>query len=346
MTAAVTTWLGRPWYERNIKREWVVDAAGGGDTARITDAIARAGDGAAVRIRPGTYGEALSLERPLTLTAADPDNPPVISPVEGPCLAIRGEGAVVTGLSFRAGAVAEGTEAEPCVVVGAGTPWLEGNRIEGSGSPAVLLRDGTTAVLRGNIIASSAAGVVITAGARPVLERNTLAEIAGPALLVRGGAAPLIESNVFEASGAAVFGEGAAGSFRNNTLRHSRATAVEIGGSADPEVVGNVIVQPGESGVYVYGEGRGRVQENRIEASKLSGVVIDGGAPRLIGNQVTESGEHGILVIAAAGGTIDGNTVRNSRRNGIVLGAGTRIELSGNTLQGNAAPQVVDLRER
>lgn len=345
-TAAVAGWLAKPWYERHVKRDWLVDAAGGGDTDRIADALTRAGEGAVLRVRPGTYSESLAIDRPVTLAAADPENPPVIAPASGPCLTLRGDGVTVQGLDLRAPAVAEGIEAQPCVSIGSGTVRLEGSRIQGAGAPALLLRDGATAQVVANDIRSSAAGIIVTAGARPLIERNTLTEIGGPALLVRGGAAPVVEGNVFEAGGAVVFGEAARGTFQGNTLRSSKATAIEIGGGADPEIAGNGIEHPAQSGVYVYGGSRGLVHDNRIDASQLSGIVIDGGAPRLSGNEITGSGEHGILVVDASGGGIEGNTVRNSRRNGIVIDTDAQIELGSNTLQGNAAPQLVDLRRR
>ncbi|HYN38358.1 MAG TPA: right-handed parallel beta-helix repeat-containing protein [Rhodospirillales bacterium] len=344
--AVAATSLARPWYERHVKRDWLVDAAGNGDATAITDALARAGDGAVLRIEPGTYAESLAVGRPVTLVASNPDSPPVIAPAAGPCLAARGDGIVVQRLALRAPPPAEGIAPEACVIVSGGAPRLDGNIIAGDGAPAVLLRDGTTAVLAGNTIRSTAAGVVVTAGARPGIEGNTFAEITGPALLVRGGAAPVVERNAFQASGAVVFGEGAAGSFRANTLHDSRATAIEIAGSADPEITGNGIERPAQSGVYVYGGGRGQVRDNRIEASKLSGIVVDSGAPVLTGNTIADAGEHGILVVNASGGRIEGNTIRNSRRNGIVVGAEASIDLGGNTLQGNGAPQVLDLRRR
>lgn len=348
LAAALTGagWLARPWYERHMKHEWLIDAGGGGDTHTIGDALARSGDGAVLRIRPGLYRESLRIRTPIALVAADPETPPVVSPDSGPCIAISGNGVLVHGLGLRAPGPVEGVEPQPCVIVRGGSPQLEGNQITGDGAPAVLLSDGTAAVLHGNIIRSSAAGIVVTAGARPSIDENGLSDIAGPALLVRGGALPKVENNVFETSGAVVFGEGAAGSFQNNTLRDGRVTAVEIGGAADPEVSGNTIERPAQSGIYIYGDGRGRVHDNRIASSKLSGIVVDGGSPRLTDNQVTESGEHGILIINASGGEIAGNVVRDSKRNGIAIAANARIELGNNTLQGNAAPQLVDLRRR
>ncbi len=345
-SVVVAGWLGRPWYERHVKRDWLVDAAGSGDTDRITDALTRAGEGAVLRVRPGTYSESLVVDRPVTLAADDPENLPVIAPASGPCLTLRGDGVTIQGLDLRAPAVAEGIEAQPCVSIGGGAVRLEGSRVHGAGAPALLLRDGAVAQVVGNDIRSSAAGIIVTAGARPAIERNTLAEIAGPALLVRGGAAPVVEGNVFEAGGPVVFAEAATGAFRGNTLRESRATAIEIGGGADPEIAGNGIEHPAQSGVYVYGGSRGVVHDNRIDASELSGIVVDGGAPRLTGNQITGSAEHGILIINASGGGIDGNTVRNSQRNGIVIDTDAKIELGSNTLQGNATPQLVDLRRR
>ena len=56
----------RPLYERYIKTDWVVDAAGGGDAVAIGEALRRAGDDARLSIRPGTYPETVLIERPGT----------------------------------------------------------------------------------------------------------------------------------------------------------------------------------------------------------------------------------------------------------------------------------------
>ena len=73
---AGAAWYGRPLYERYVKTDWIVDPAGGGDTLSIADAIARASDGATIAIRPGTYDERLTIERPVNLVPAVPEAAP------------------------------------------------------------------------------------------------------------------------------------------------------------------------------------------------------------------------------------------------------------------------------
>ena len=163
---AVAAWQGLPLYQRHIKTEWLVDGAGGGDVPTIGEALARAGDGAWIRIAPGTYAESLHLDRPLHLVAANPDQPPAIAPAVGSCIQATAEGASISALVLRAPDTPEPTA---CVVVRAEVS-VEDNQIVGSGAPALLVEAGAAPLIRANRI--EGAGIVVTAGARPRISRQ------------------------------------------------------------------------------------------------------------------------------------------------------------------------------
>jgi parallel beta-helix repeat protein len=316
-------WAGRPFYETYLKREWLVAADGSGDAATIAEALRRAGDGARIRVGAGTFAETVVVNRPVEIAAADGAEP-VIAPTEGPCLVARGEGAIISGMTFRGAPSAEPTgPGLPCVLIASGTPKLQDSRISAPNGPAILVRD----------------------GARPLLERNTVSDTPAASLVVRSGAEPTILDNTIRDSGSVVFGEGAKGIFQNNIVSNSRASALQIRTGADPRVVGNTIEAAAEAGIYVYDSGRGYIEDNRILGSALSGIVVaDGGAPNLIGNAISASGEHGIIVLEAGGGAIDRNTITGNKGNGLVLSPESTVELGANQLEGNAAPQLVDAR--
>src|SRR5690606_17338799 len=214
---AGAAWYGQPLYERYVKTDWVVDPAGGGDAATIADAIARAGAGATIAIRPGTYAESLTIERPVDLVPAVPEAAPLIAPTDGACVVASGAGGSISGLRF-AGAEADGdAAAEPCLVLSSSGLRLENNRITGGDGPAILVRDGGAPTIAGNTIESGAGpGIVVAAGAAPEIAGNTISEMAEAALIVRGGASPAITDNTIEASGALVFAEGATGTLQGN----------------------------------------------------------------------------------------------------------------------------------
>ena len=140
---AGAAWYGRPLYERYVKTDWVVDPGGGGDALSVADAIARAGAGATIAIRPGTYDESLTIDRAVHLVPAVPDAAPLIAPGEGPCVVATGAGGSISGLRF-AGAKADDAAAvpEPCLLLSNSGVRLEANQIAGGDGPAILVRDG------------------------------------------------------------------------------------------------------------------------------------------------------------------------------------------------------------
>jgi nitrous oxidase accessory protein NosD len=344
---AGAAWYGRPLYERHVKTDWLVDPAGGGDTASIADAIARARDGATIAIRPGTYEEQLTIERPVNLVAAVPDDPPLIAPSEGSCLIATGTAGSISGLRF-AGAKAADPKiaAEPCLLLSNSSLRIEGSQITGGTGPAILVRDGGTPEIAGNAIENGAGpGIAVTAGAAPRIARNTIQKMAQAALIVRGGAAPAISDNTIEASGGLVFAEGATGTLQGNRIGASTASGIEVTTGADPGVIDNTIEQAAGAGIFVYDHGRGRFERNVVDGSRLSGVVIaTGGNARLSGNEIRDSEEHGVLVVEGGKAMLEGNAVADNRGNGIVIGWDAEIEQNGNEVSGNAEPQLLDAR--
>lgn len=334
-------WLVGPSYRRQMLKEWTVNTRGQGDTRSITEAIARAPDGARIRIDAGTYAESLVLDRPLHLEATDPASPPVLAPPAGSCLVISGDAAIVRGLVMRGApaATAEGspisltsspsapdpaTSAPPCVVVTGGAPLLEANRITAPDGPAIDVQDGAT----------------------PVIRANTVAETPTPSIRVVNGARPLIENNTIEASGSLLLTAGGGGTLRGNRIHDARDTAVQVAAGAAPEISGNTIERPAQSGIFIYDEGKGRIHDNDIVEARLSGIVIATGAPDIVGNTIRGAGEHGILILEADGGRVADNVVEGSKGHGIVVGTDAVLELSGNRTDGNRTPEIVDLRWR
>lgn len=340
---AATAWYGWPLYERYIKTEWIVDAAGNGDAETIADALSRAGVGATIAIRPGTYAESLMVDQPVNLIAAVPGEAPLIAPEAGPCLVASASGGSVSGLRWRA--PADIGEASPCLDV-TGEVRITGNTVTAPAGPAVRVRDGADPVIEDNAIEEGTGpGVVIMAGARGTVARNTIVGMDGPGIVVRSGAQPRITENTIEQAGSVLFAEGAGGTFEGNRITASRGSAIEVTTGAEPQVIGNTIEDAGEAGVFIHDQGKGRFVNNRIVGSGLSGVVLaTGAAPRLVGNAVRDSTEHGILVVRRGGGVLARNEVVGSGGHGIAVDRDTTVQLEDNRLDGNTEPQLLDAR--
>jgi nitrous oxidase accessory protein NosD len=344
---AGAAWYGRPLYERYVKTDWVVDPGGAGDASSITDALARAGVGATIAIRPGTYAESLTLDRAVHLVPAVPDEAPLIAPSSGSCVTATAAAGSIKGLRF-AGAKAADPAAAPqaCLLLSSSGLRLEGNRIAGGDGPAILVQGGGAPTISGNAIESGAGpGIVVAAGAAPQIAKNTIAGVAGSALIVRGGAAPEIIENTIENSGGVVFAEGAGGTLRGNRISASTTSGIEIASGAAPSIVDTTIEQAAGAGVFVYDQGGGHLERNSIVGSRLSGVVVTGGGDvQLSGNAIRGSAEHGAVVDEGGRAVLEGNAIADNHGNGIVIGWDAKVEQSGNELSGNAEPQLLDAR--
>ncbi|MGI9511168.1 MAG: right-handed parallel beta-helix repeat-containing protein [Geminicoccaceae bacterium] len=326
LAAFAAFWFGRPYYERYVKQEWVVDAAGGGDVTSIGDALERARDGAVLMIRPGSYRESLEIVRPVQLIATDAEAPPEIIAENAPCLQTSGRGSKVSGLTLRAVAAAEpaaGDEPFPCLQITGGNLAIEASTIEGLEGPAVVIGDGASTRITGSRIVGGD----------------------GLTVLIRGGAKPEIEDNEIEGGDGVLFVEGARGIFSTNKIGASRSSALRLAIGADPVIKDNAIEASGEAGIFVYDGGRGRIEGNSIEGSKLSGVIVGEGADVVLSaNRIEGSGEHGILVLDGGRAQLDDNAAIDNSGYGFAFAWEAEVELGVNELTGNKAPDLFDAR--
>jgi parallel beta-helix repeat protein len=333
---------GWPLYERYVKTEWLVDQAGGGDATTIAGALARARDGAVIRIGPGTYAESLRIERPVTLIALEGATP-VLAPESGPCALVTSPTGAIAGLDLRGAPAVEGEASAPCVILAGTALTLGGNRIAGGAGPGILIRDGAEPVVRGNRLEGT--GLVVSAGGRGTITGNSIVDAPGASLVVRGGADPSLGDNLIEGGGGVVFAEGALGTLTGNRLLRAGATAIRVTTGARPRIEGNTIEGAKEAGIFVYDGGGGRIEGNTIAGSGLSGVVIaGGGTPEVVANTIRGNAEHGVLVVEGGRALLEGNQITGNEGHGIALGADSEVEMTDNRLEGNDEPQLVDAR--
>lgn len=325
LCAAAAAWQAWPLYLRFVKSTWIVDAAGAGDTVRVSDALSRAREGATIVVRAGTYRESLAITRSVQLMG-DPDaaEPAVITPIVGPCLVVSSPQSRVTGLHFRTEETF-GSFSSPCLVINGGQAQINENLIRHA---------------RGG-------GIVVAAGASAEITDNRIEASGGAGLMIRGGAAPRVTGNKILASKGSgiVIAEGARGLLENNTVTDSARSGIEVASGAAPRIIGNQVDGSGEAGLYLYGAAGGMVEDNRFVDNALGGIIVENGSdPTLRGNLLERSGDHGVVVLSGSA-IVDGNTVRDSAGHGIAIASGASVELSDNELSGNKAPELIENAE-
>ena len=321
LLAAAAAWQAWPLYLRYVKSTWVVDAAGNGDTRRLSDALSQARDGATIVVRAGTYRESLTMTRSVHLTA-DPHaaEPAVITPIAGSCLVISSPQGSVTGLHFRTEETF-GSLSSACLVLRAGNARITENVIHHARGTGILIVAGAGGEISGNIIENSG----------------------GAGLMIRGGAAPRVVGNTIEASKGTgmVVAEGGRGLYEDNTVSGSVRSGLEVASGAAPRFIGNNIAGSGEAGLYLYGAAGGVFEDNRFFENALGGIIIENGAgPSLRGNVVEKNGEHGVIVLNGSA-VLDANIVRDNEGHGIAIAEETSVELGENELSGNKEPELL-----
>ena len=354
----------------------VVDQSGGGHYTTIGEAVAAAKDGDQILVKPGTYVEAVVIDKDITLRGEGPVEDIVISaPEDGPTFAIEDGGfykdpyaillqdtdAGLSDLTFR------GEPSE--VIASGGAPTLEhlvfdetGYAYDGSTtSPAgssIVINRGSAATVRGNTI-TGGGPIGVFDGSEPLVDGNTLS--GGPHIFGFGfGDGAVISNNTIE--GALVRGIGTfndSGSFliEGNTIigggpsvsgsagRTNHGIDIEAG---SPTVRGNTVTGAG-AGIYVSAGGTS-VDSNELSGNE-TGIMFHTGEGTVSDN-VVRGGQSGIT-IGAGDALVTGNDVEGAVSRGLLIMNGSPV-LRGNHACGNgenlfvadaASPDIDDSNE-
>jgi hypothetical protein len=242
--------------ERATPREWVVDASNATGENDLATAIASAGAGDTITLRPGIYRGGFTLERPVMIHGSpDAPNGTVLQSDERPVIDVRAQGVVVANVMLTAGdrtavavTLSPGATAEftDCQVHGsAQTAVLVSRAATLKGLRAVFSAPAGTALriegqgrasLDGCTVSDSRDGVAIAAGAEAdvansVFQGNAIGSARSSIATVMGkGASLAINASRFLANGAGI-----------NALDGATVTIVdsffqgngEIGGESD-----------------------------------------------------------------------------------------------------------------
>lgn len=261
----------------------VVDQSGRGDATTITEAVALAEDGDEILIRPGTYTEAVTVEKDVILKGDGPrDQIVLMAPEGGPlhrtgharsrqyALLLLGVDATVEGLTLRG-------EASRLNIDG-GAPIVRDVALEGVGRPhtmprgrytfpdAVALTE-TRATIIGNTVTNG--GAITSFEGAPQIIDNVL--IDGPSIhAYYPGDEALIAGNLVSGSldrAIGVFGANHM-AIEDNTVRNAQGDGISVGIYTDPGnepiVRRNSIEGTEGPGIYVAVDTNPSLTDNRL----------------------------------------------------------------------------------
>ena len=332
----------------------VVAADGSGDFETIQAAVDAAVAGDTIAILPGTYTEAIVIDKDLILFGEGPREEIVLTAPEG-----GPERDIDFVWLSQAPYAMLLVEADATVrdLTLAGEPsrlFVEG------GAPTVsgVLFDQVGQAYEG---AGATTGAVVVQGlGTPTFIENEL--IGGGGLGAYADADPVFERNILRESGAIHGDFGAAAVIRDNTITGDGRQGITFLGATAASVVGNTIegkdwgITTGE-GINVAADGstfEPTIEGNSISDTKQFAINLSGGSPILLDNTLA-GGRIGLslirssatvsgtdvggftagVVINGGDATLTDNTITDNGR-GLALGRGTtQLTLSGNTICDN-----------
>jgi hypothetical protein len=172
----------------------IVAQDGSGEYPTISAALAAAADGYTILVRPGTYDEAIVLDKAVTIAGNAKRGPVVVQPSTGSAaFTLAGSTGTLSGLTLRG----------PLGIISVlgGAPTLRDLHFEsvglpsdvGPGLPAISILTGSSAIVSGNTITGGTTGLSIV-DSTPVVEANSISgNVTG--LQVGGSALPTLRGN-------------------------------------------------------------------------------------------------------------------------------------------------------
>ncbi|MDX2817232.1 right-handed parallel beta-helix repeat-containing protein [Streptomyces sp. PA03-5A] len=279
---------------------------GRGAFHRIADAVRAAAPGDVVVIAPGTWTEAVVLDRAVVLTAehgrgsvvlaAPPGDRPALT-VDGPDCAVHG--VTVWGADDGAPAIAvspgAGLVLEDCAVEG-GRIQARGPEDEESGTTALILR-------RCRLERARLAGLHLAGAVRARVEDTSVTGVDGTGVVLSGTArldAARLRLDRTTGSGVRLRGS-ARLRLADSTLTGTGRAGLLLEEAAEATAGELRIESPGAAGVHVTGTARAELTDCRIRGASASGVVVqDNGVFNAQGCAVADAGANGLLVTGAA----------------------------------------------
>ena len=297
----------------------VVDQSGGGDYTTISQALDAAVDGDEIIVKPGTYAEAITIDKDIVLRGDGPVAEVRIEHPDAVLVTLQDSTATLADLTLGGGEMTRGME------VYGGAPTISAVVFDHTGRPF----DGEPCM-----------GTRDLCGGSSLMLIETDAQVIGGTfhgggeIMIDGGGDVLFEGNLVE-DGPQFFipaaGDGTI--FRGNTIRNTIDRSIGIFGPTAMTVEGNTIEGAGGDAITIgFETATGHdptIRDNQISGSAVALRVGIGAAPVVEGNHFSANGvavESNTDAAAYRGNTLEGNDV------GLAI-IGSPV-LDGNTVSG------------
>ncbi|MFJ9907447.1 right-handed parallel beta-helix repeat-containing protein [Streptomyces sp. NPDC101152] len=260
-----------------------VSATQSGAYRTVSQALAAAGDGALIAIAPGTYTEAVTLTRAVTLSAdGAPGSVRLESPV-GSTVTVDAEAVQLSGLTLC------GSDANVAVLdVRRGQAALDGCIVVGSTAWAAVIawQSGQLAVRDCAMSNPGGAGIVVTAATANTVECTSVTDLGSSAVVVAESGRLTVRGCTLErirGNGMCVNGQGGI-TVENTKVTASEKPAIVVEQQARAELTGLTVTASTSLDAYLTSTGLTTLTDCALSRSGGQSVHISGGAGPLLRN--------------------------------------------------------------
>ncbi|MEU9348158.1 right-handed parallel beta-helix repeat-containing protein [Streptomyces sp. NPDC048278] len=258
-----------------------VSATQSGAYRTVSQALAAAGEGALIAIAPGTYTEAVTLTRAVTLSAdGDPGSVRLESPV-GSTVTVAAEAVQLSGLTLC------GSDENVAVLdVRRGQAALDGCTVTGRKAWAAVLawQSGQLAVRDCAVSNPGGAGIVVTAATANTVERTTVTDLGSSAVVVAESGRLTVRGCTLErirGNGICVNGQGGV-TVETTKVTGSQKPAIVVEQQARAELTAVTVTASASLDAYLTSSGLTTLTDCTLSGSGAQSVHISGGAGPLL----------------------------------------------------------------
>jgi F-box protein 11 len=289
----------------------VVDASRRSGLTSVRAAIRAAKPGDRILVRPGTYPDALVIDKPLEIIGDGPPGDIVIEVRDAHVVLSRASSGRIANLTLRQA----GGEKE----------WWNG----------VCVQAGRLDIDGCDISCSSLSCVRIGEGAEGHVRRSTLHDAKSTGVFISAGRGTVEDCEIFAVGVSAVSVSGGDVTVRRNRIHGSNSGGVYMSGESTGTIEDNEVFGNGTTAISITRGATAAVRRNRLHGNGHCGVVADHAAVTVEDNDVFGNTMWGVVVRDGADGTLRRNRINGNGNAAVDVRRGASATIEDNDLSGN-----------
>jgi parallel beta-helix repeat protein len=316
----------------NVPTLFVDPAGADGKYKTIAEALEKAEAGNIIKIKPGTYTEALDIKKNVTLEGDGPAKDIIIQADAANVITSASPEVQINGLSIQ-----QTGKPFAAVLVSSGRLIITGCDISATGFGLVSRTSGTEAHVKNCVFhGCKSGGILVIDEGIGIADDNELTECGEAALSVRKRGNSTFRRNKIVNSkkcGMMIL-EKSSTLAEDNEIRGSAESGVVLINNFHCMARRNKITGSGGDGIFVTSEGKGTFDDNEIRDNKQSGLSVSGAEATILKNKITGN-LFGISSLDNAGCKIENNEISGSKVAGVILSDSGKATMKGNTVTKN-----------